>query len=64
MNQINNENQDKPSGGTFSKRQLLSSKVYTELQKDLLSAVLDAEQSYSHQQAQTLLATYLKKEVM
>ncbi|WP_138755120.1 hypothetical protein [Paenibacillus sinopodophylli] len=48
----------------FSKQQLLAAKRYRPAQKDVLSAVLNEQDSYTHEQALSRITAYLKKEVM
>jgi hypothetical protein len=49
---------------SFSKKELLAARRYTPSQKDVLSAVLQEEESYTHEQALSRITAYLKKEVM
>lgn len=58
------DSQEVKAGTPYSKSQLLAAKRYTPAQKDILSAVLSGDQAYTHEQAQSLLESYLKKEVM
>ncbi|MGG1634998.1 hypothetical protein MHH56_06265 [Paenibacillus sp. FSL K6-3182] len=48
----------------FSKEQLKSARRYTPSQKDILSAVLLEQETYTHEQALSMITAYLKKEVM
>lgn len=45
----------------YTKQQILQSKKYP--QKDVLMALLEEEQKYTHNQVQTILEDFLKKEV-
>ncbi|WP_413778132.1 hypothetical protein [Caproicibacterium sp. XB1] len=46
----------------FTKEQLLAAKTY-ESRRDLLAALLQDGQSYTHEQVQSLLDNYLKGQV-
>jgi len=48
----------------FSKAQLLTARRYTPAQKDVLFALLNVQETYTHEQALSLITAYLKKEVM
>ncbi|MUT67831.1 hypothetical protein [Paenibacillus sp. NEAU-GSW1] len=60
----NNEQTATPTAAIHSKQQLLASKKYSATEKDILAAILNDGQGTTHEQAQTMLAAYLKKEVM
>lgn len=47
----------------FTKSQLLKSKQYTGIQKDILSVVLDDEQRYTHDQAKRKIEEFGKRKV-
>ncbi|MDQ0063553.1 hypothetical protein [Paenibacillus harenae] len=48
----------------FSKSQLTAARRYSTSDKDVLAAVLDEDETYSHEQATKLISAYLTKEVM
>lgn len=49
--------------GQFTKAQLLGSSRYSPSQKDMLRVLLMDGQTYSHEQAQSIIKQFLKKEV-
>lgn len=54
------EKREKQVTKTYSKQQVMQSKQY--LQKDLLDALLEEGQKYTHDQVKTILEDFLKKE--
>lgn len=61
VNMANHEKKDKKLSKSYGKEQILQSGKYG--QRDWLEVLLKAEQKYSHDQVQTILADFLKKEV-
>lgn len=57
---IKTEKKEKPLTKIYSKQQVLNSKQY--LQKDLLDALLEEGQKYTHDQVKSILEDFLKKE--
>ncbi|TGE37644.1 hypothetical protein E4K67_12985 [Desulfosporosinus fructosivorans] len=57
---VKTEKREKQITKTYSKQQVLQSKQY--LQKDLLDALLEEEQKYTHDQVKTILENFLKRE--
>lgn len=49
--------------GQFTKAQLLTSSRYSPSQKDMLCVLLVDGQTYSHEQVQSMIKQFLKKEV-
>lgn len=58
---VNQEKKDKKLSKSYSKEQILQSGKYGP--RDWLEALLKAGEKYSHDQVQTILADFLKKEV-
>ncbi|MGO4545799.1 hypothetical protein AB4Z29_13455 [Paenibacillus sp. 2TAB23] len=56
--------QEAGKNASFNKRQLLAARRYTPSQKDVLTAVLNDQDSCTHEQALSRITAYLKKEVM
>lgn len=57
---VKTEKKEKQLTKNYSKQQVLNSKQY--LQKDLLNALLEEEQKYTHDQVKEILEDFLKKE--
>ncbi|AET70768.1 hypothetical protein Desor_5392 [Desulfosporosinus orientis DSM 765] len=58
---VNQDKKDKKISKRYGKEQILHSGKYG--QGDLLEALLKEGETYSHDQVQTILAGFLKKEV-
>lgn len=48
---------------TFTKAQFLASKQFTSIQKDVLSVLLNNDETYTHEQVEKLLEDFAKRTV-
>ncbi|MFH5185726.1 hypothetical protein ACHHV8_25470 [Paenibacillus sp. TAB 01] len=54
---------DEPIAPTYSKQQFLESKIFTVQQKDVLSALLKADESYTIDQVTGIVENFARKVV-